>query len=47
MNFSGYDQQEDIKMREKIRHVPIPLSGVMLGFAALGNYLKSSSAVSG
>ena len=32
-------------MREKIRHVPIPLSGVMLGFAALGNYLKSSSAV--
>ncbi len=31
-------------MREKIRHVPIPLSGVMLGFAALGNYLKSSSA---
>ena len=30
-------------MREKIRHVPIPLSGVMLGFAALGNYLKSSS----
>ena len=32
-------------MREKIRHVPIPLSGVMLGFAALGNYLKSSSAL--
>lgn len=30
-------------MREKIRHMPIPLSGVMLGFAALGNYLKSSS----
>ena len=30
-------------MREKIRHMPRPLSGVMLGFAALGNYLKSSS----
>jgi exfoliative toxin A/B len=28
-------------MREMIRRVPVPLAGVMLGFAAFGNFLKS------
>ena len=28
-------------MRDKIKKVPVPLCGVMLGFAALGNLLQS------
>lgn len=31
-------------MKSWVRRVPVPLSGVMLGFAALGNFLKSLSA---
>lgn len=30
-------------MKEAIRRVPVPLAGVMLGFAAFGNFLKNFS----
>ncbi len=33
--------KEEIKMKKLIQKVPIPLCGVMLGFAALGNLLQS------
>ena len=32
---------EDGTVKKYIRRVPLPMSGVMLGFAALGNFLKS------
>ena len=35
------DRKDESEMKDMIKKVPVPLCGVMLGFAALGNLLQS------